>query len=55
MGSPQSPNATQYQELEKASELVAQAVKPRTARRASAVYELALPRQGVALLSIEAH
>jgi xylan 1,4-beta-xylosidase len=54
MGSPQSPNATQYQELEKASELVVQAVRPRTARRASAVYELALPRQGVALLSIEA-
>jgi xylan 1,4-beta-xylosidase len=52
MGSPQSPNATQYAELEKASELVAQSVRAASSRRGEHTFELVLPRQGVALLVI---
>lgn len=53
MGSPQSPNATQYQELEKASEMLPQSVNAKAAKRGLASYEIALPRQGVALLVLE--
>jgi xylan 1,4-beta-xylosidase len=54
MGSPQSPNATQYAELEKASELRPE--KPELLRKKgrTATYEIVVPRQGVALLSIAA-
>ncbi len=52
MGSPQSPNATQYAELEKASELVPETLKPGP-RRGAASFEITVPRQGVALLLID--
>jgi len=50
MGAPQSPNATQYQELEKASELVAQPLPSQRARLGARSFDLAVPRQGVALI-----
>jgi xylan 1,4-beta-xylosidase len=50
MGSPQNPNATQYQELEKASEMVPQPLQPTTQRRGDSTFEITVPRQGVALL-----
>jgi xylan 1,4-beta-xylosidase len=50
MGSPQSPNATQYKELEQASELVAQSVPTQSARGGATTLEVAVPRQGVALI-----
>ncbi|HUQ10619.1 MAG TPA: hypothetical protein VM146_09915 [Steroidobacteraceae bacterium] len=53
MGSPQSPNATQYAGLEKASELVPEVLRAKASKRKSAVFELAVPRQGVALLVFE--
>ena len=53
MGSPQSPNATQYMELEKASELLPEGVSPAGTKRGSARFDLALARQGVALLVID--
>jgi xylan 1,4-beta-xylosidase len=54
MGSPQSPNAAQYAELEKASEMIAE--RPGVSRRRgrTAVYEVVVPRQGVAILDIQA-
>jgi xylan 1,4-beta-xylosidase len=51
MGSPASPNATQYQQLEQASELVAETISPGETRDRP-VFEVTLPRQGVALLEI---
>jgi xylan 1,4-beta-xylosidase len=54
MGSPQSPNATQYAELEKASELSPELLQPASRKGRAATYEVALPRQGVALLVIQA-
>jgi xylan 1,4-beta-xylosidase len=50
MGAPQSPNATQYQELEKASELVPQPLQTQRARLGARSFDLAVPRQGVALI-----
>jgi xylan 1,4-beta-xylosidase len=52
MGSPQSPNATQYQELEKASELLPQPLEPQSAR-GSLQFDVAVPRQGVALIVLD--
>jgi xylan 1,4-beta-xylosidase len=52
MGAPQSPNATQYQELEKASELAPQSLQPQRVRLGTRSFEVALPRQGVALIVI---
>ena len=52
MGSPQSPNATQYAELEKASELVPEKQEAVGRQGRTATYEITLPRQGVALLAI---
>ena len=50
MGSPQSPNFTQYQELERASELVPQTL-PLPARRGGTIdIDVRIPRQGVALI-----
>jgi xylan 1,4-beta-xylosidase len=53
MGAPQSPNSKQYQELEKASEMVAEQVSPNAARGRGGTFDLRLPRQGVALLVLE--
>jgi xylan 1,4-beta-xylosidase len=50
MGSPQSPNATQYEQLEKASTLEAQALQPQQLRRGTVQIDLSIPRQGVALV-----
>jgi xylan 1,4-beta-xylosidase len=50
MGSPLTPNATQYQELEKASELVPEVLQSQPASRGAIQLELTLPRQGVALV-----
>jgi xylan 1,4-beta-xylosidase len=50
MGAPQSPDAAQYQELEKASELVAQPLQSQRARLGARSFDLAVPRQGVALI-----
>ncbi len=52
MGSPQSPNATQYAELEKASEMHAQSLQV-VAQRGVITLPVTLPRQGVALLVVE--
>lgn len=53
MGSPQSPNAQQYAELEQASRLRPEPVRRLTVRRGRASVELSLPRQAVALLEFE--
>ena len=53
MGSPLSPNAAQYQELEKASELVPETVQAGAVKGRSHSFELTLPRQGVALLMLQ--
>jgi len=53
MSSPQSPNATQYRELEKASELAPETLSLRFVKRGTAQLELTLPRQGVALVVFE--
>lgn len=53
MGSPQSPNATQYQELEQASIMVPQTLERKSGRRQE-TFELRLPRQGVALVTLSA-
>jgi len=53
MGSPQSPNAAQYQELEKASELEAQALQPQQLRRGLLQLDVPIPRQGVALVVLD--
>jgi xylan 1,4-beta-xylosidase len=52
MGTPQSPNATQYAQLEKASVMIheARAVSVRSGR---ATVEVTVPRQGVALLVLD--
>jgi xylan 1,4-beta-xylosidase len=53
MGSPQSPDQDQYAQLEAASVMKAETVAVSGARGASAI-DLALPRQGVALLVLDA-
>jgi xylan 1,4-beta-xylosidase len=54
MGSPQSPNATQYAELEKASELSFDVQSPVSSSRGVPTYALTLSRQGVMLLTFSA-
>ncbi len=51
MGSPQSPNETQYQELEQASNMVPQPLE-RKSTRSQETFELRVPRQGVALITL---
>jgi xylan 1,4-beta-xylosidase len=51
MGSPQSPNATQYQELEQASNMVPQPLEGKSTRSRE-TFELRVPRQGVALITL---
>ena len=54
MGSPQSPNASQYEQLEKASALEAQiACRCKPWRRGTVQLDLTIPRQGVALVVLE--
>jgi len=53
MGAPQSPNATQYAQLEEASTLVAEPLAQRS-RRGSVDLDVLLPRQGVALIVVAA-
>lgn len=53
MGAPQSPSGEQYQQLEKASELVPQTLPSRAARDSALELEVVLPRQGVALVVLE--
>jgi hypothetical protein len=53
MGAPQSPNGTQYQQLENASELVPQTLQSHVARGSSLEFDVAVPRQGVALVVLE--
>jgi xylan 1,4-beta-xylosidase len=53
MGSPQSPNATQYEELERASELVPQSLALQPAKRGVLTIDVAIPRQGVALIVLD--
>jgi xylan 1,4-beta-xylosidase len=54
MGSPQSPNAAQYAELEKASEITPERPKLISRKGRTAVYEIVVPRQGVVLFSTAA-
>ena len=53
MGSPQSPNAAQYEQLEKASVLEAQALQTQNVRRGTVQLDLSIPRQGVALVVLD--
>jgi xylan 1,4-beta-xylosidase len=53
MGSPQSPDATQYEQLEKASALEAQTLRPQRLRRGVVQIDLSIPRQGVALVVLD--
>jgi xylan 1,4-beta-xylosidase len=50
MGSPQSPNSSQYSQLEQASELVAETLQTKASRGGTRELELSIPRQGVALV-----
>lgn len=54
MGSPQSPNATQYAELEKASEITPERPTLISRKGRAAIYEIVVPRQGVVLFSTAA-
>jgi xylan 1,4-beta-xylosidase len=53
MGSPQSPNAAQYEQLEKASALEAQTLQTQAVRRGTVQLDLSIPRQGVALVVLD--
>ena len=53
MGSPQSPNAAQYEQLEKSSALEAQTLQTQTVRRGTVQLDLSIPRQGVALVVLD--
>lgn len=50
MGSPQSPNSSQYAQLEQASQMVAETVQTKAGRGGAHELELSIPRQGVALV-----
>lgn len=50
MGAPQSPDATQYLQLEKASEVVPQPLTSSGGGRGALNFDVLLPRQGVALI-----
>jgi xylan 1,4-beta-xylosidase len=53
MGSPQSLNSTQYQELERASELVPVPLELKSQQRRALSLELTVPRQGVVLVVVD--
>jgi xylan 1,4-beta-xylosidase len=50
MGTPQSPNSSQYAQLEQASQMVAETVQTVAGRSGARELELSMPRQGVALV-----
>lgn len=50
MGSPQSPNSSQYAQLEQASQMVAETLQTKAGRGGARELDLAIPRQGVALV-----
>jgi xylan 1,4-beta-xylosidase len=50
MGTPQSPNSSQYAQLEQASQMVAETVQTQAGRGGAHELELSIPRQGVALV-----
>jgi xylan 1,4-beta-xylosidase len=50
LGSPQSPNSSQYAQLEQASQMVAETVQTNAGRGGAHELELSIPRQGVALV-----
>ncbi|AHE51944.1 beta-xylosidase [Sphingomonas sanxanigenens DSM 19645 = NX02] len=54
MGSPQSPDEKQYGQLEAASRMQAEALTVKKAARGAATLEMRLPRQGVALVVLDA-
>jgi xylan 1,4-beta-xylosidase len=50
MGAPQSPNSSQYAQLEQASEMTPETVQVKASRGGTREIELSIPRQGVALV-----
>jgi len=50
MGTPQSPNSSQYAQLEQASQMVPETLQAKAGRGGVREIELAIPRQGVALV-----
>ncbi len=50
IGSPQSPNSSQYAQLEQASQMVAETLQIKASRDGAREFELSIPRQGVALV-----
>lgn len=52
MGAPQSPDEKQYAQLEAASAMQAERVDPAAAGPGGRTFTIALPRQGVALLTL---
>ena len=53
MGSPQSPNEKQYAVLEAASAMEGETVTAAASTRSGQSFTIALPRQGVALLTLD--
>jgi xylan 1,4-beta-xylosidase len=54
MGTPQSPNSSQYAQLEQASQMVPETVQTQAGRGGARELELSIPRQGVALVIFSA-
>jgi xylan 1,4-beta-xylosidase len=50
MGAPQSPNSSQYAQLEQASQMVPETLQTKAGRGGARELELSIPRQGVALV-----
>lgn len=50
MGTPQSPNSSQYVQLEQASQMIPESVETKAGRGGARELELLVPRQGVALV-----
>ena len=53
MGAPQSPNATQYVQLEKSAAFEPQSLPTQSMRRGTVQIDLSVPRQGVALVVLD--
>jgi xylan 1,4-beta-xylosidase len=52
MGSPQSPNEVQYQQLEQASRLLPAQSGPALVKAGRATFDVDVPRQGVVLVEL---
>lgn len=52
MGTPQSPNSSQYAQLEQASQMVPETLQIKAGRGGTSEIELSVPRQGVALVVV---